>query len=192
MSMQQSDARLLTLGRAVEGTVRVTMRRRSVTLDVEVQYAVPRRNVPHPRSLRNWANAAFAAGSAALPSGLQSPASSLALSIRIVGPAESRRLNYTWRGKDKPTNVLSFPAGPPASSLQPTVNLLGDLAICASVVAREAREQGKELQAHWAHMVVHGVLHLLAYDHEKARDARLMEAREVEILERFGYADPYV
>jgi len=107
------------------------------------------------------------------------------LSIRVVGSAESRRLNRTWRGKDKPTNVLSFPA--PATQSP----LLGDLAICAPVVAREAREQGKSTQAHWAHMVVHGVLHLLGYDHELDRDAAIMEARETALLANFGYANPY-
>jgi probable rRNA maturation factor len=139
------------------------------------------------------------------------------MTIRIVGAAESRRLNRTWRGKDKPTNVLSFPGEdlpaspeatgytrqatvkgalrrlrPPAYSLQPTAFVLGDLVICAPVVAREAREQGKEVRAHWAHMVVHGVLHLLGYDHEDDRDAQAMEACEASILKRFGYADPYV
>src|SRR5690606_33587076 len=103
----------------------------------------------------------------------------------VVGSAESRRLNRTWRGKDKPTNVLSFPA--PATQSP----LLGDLAICAPVVAREAREQGKSTQAHWAHMVVHGVLHLLGYDHELDRDAAIMEARETALLANFGYANPY-
>ena len=107
-----------------------------------------------------------------------------ALTIRVVGTAESRQLNRTWRGKDKPTNVLSFPAGDVADEL-------GDLAICAPVVAREAREQGKALQAHWAHMVVHGVLHLLGYDHENDRDAGRMETKEAGILKQFGYPDPY-
>ena len=111
--------------------------------------------------------------------------SDASLSIRVVGAAESRRLNRTWRGKDKPTNVLSFPA--PATQSP----VLGDLAICAPVVAREAREQGKSAQAHWAHMVVHGVLHLLGYDHELDRDAAVMEARETALLANFGYANPY-
>jgi probable rRNA maturation factor len=116
------------------------------------------------------------------------------LTIRIVGAAESRRLNRTWRGKDKPTNVLSFPGEPlvahgtPDASESPE---LGDLAICAPVVAREAREQGKAAQAHWAHMVVHGVLHLLGYDHENDRDAAVMETREAQILAQFGYRNPY-
>ncbi len=102
--------------------------------------------------------------------------------IRVVGAAESRKLNRTWRGKDKPTNVLSFTSE----------HDVGDLAICAPVVAREAREQGKQPAAHWAHMVVHGVLHLLGYDHENDRDAARMEARETKILAQLGMPNPYV
>jgi probable rRNA maturation factor len=113
------------------------------------------------------------------------------LTLRIVGSAESRKLNRHWRGKDKPTNVLSFPALTNHESRITNHAVLGDLAICAPVVAREAREQGKTLTAHWAHMVVHGVLHLQGYDHVTARDARRMEALEVEILSGFGFADPY-
>jgi probable rRNA maturation factor len=157
-------------------------------LSVAVQLATSRRGVPHARSLDRWANAAFAQRRYGPRAG------NAALTIRVVGAAESRRLNRTWRGKDKPTNVLSFPADPlpaqqrgPAGEPQP----IGDLAICAPVVAREAREQGKRLQAHWAHMVVHGVLHLLGYDHENDRDAAVMEAREVRILAKFGYSNPY-
>lgn len=163
-------------------------------LNVTVQFATRRIGVPHARSLSNWANAAFAAA-------VQRRASALPLTIRVVGAAESRVLNRTWRGKDKPTNVLSFPGGPPIPAvrgqratghgLRPEGFPLGDLAICAPVVAREAREQGKALRAHWAHMVVHGVLHLLGYDHENDRDADVMESREVKILSQFGYANPY-
>jgi probable rRNA maturation factor len=160
-------------------------------LSVTVQFAGARRGVPHSRSLNRWAQAA--ADEIKLPP--RQRAASRDLTIRVVGAAESRKLNRTWRGKDKPTNVLSFPAAPnlasawtPASSV-PVV--LGDLAICAPVVAREAREQGKPAQAHWAHMVVHGVLHLLGYDHEVDRDAAIMEARETAILARLGYSNPY-
>lgn len=156
-------------------------------LDVAIQIATRRTGVPHPDSLRKWAAAAFADG--ATVSGGKSSAAGLPLSIRIVGAAESRRLNRTWRGKDKPTNVLSFPCADPRIVM--TGAPLGDLAICAPVVAREAREQGKASRAHWAHMVVHGVLHLLGYDHEIDHDAELMEAREVAILAHFGYANPY-
>lgn len=157
-------------------------------LAVTVQMASSRRGVPHARSLKRWAQAACVKQ---LPRGDDE----LALTIRIVGAAESRRLNRTWRNKDKPTNVLSFPADPSPAPLGrgPAEGPLelGDLAICAPVVAREAREQGKPAQAHWAHMVVHGVLHLLGYDHENDRDAEAMEAREVKILAQFGYSDPY-
>jgi probable rRNA maturation factor len=157
-------------------------------LAVTVQMASSRRGVPHARSLNRWAQAACVKQ---LPRGDEE----LALTIRIVGAAESRRLNRTWRNKDKPTNVLSFPADPHprgrATSPASGRGELGDLAICAPVVAREAREQGKPAQAHWAHMVVHGVLHLLGYDHENDRDAEAMEAREVKILAQFGYSDPY-
>lgn len=151
-------------------------------LAVTVQMASSRRGVPHARSLNRWAQAACVKQ---LPRGDDE----LALTIRVVGAAESRRLNRTWRNKDKPTNVLSFPAEPSPSGMGH--GELGDLAICAPVVAREAREQGKPAQAHWAHMVVHGVLHLLGYDHENDRDAEAMEALEVKILAQFGYSDPY-
>ena len=161
-------------------------------LAVTVQMASSRRGVPHARNLTRWAEAACARQ-------LPRVDSELELTIRVVGAAESRRLNRTWRAKDKPTNVLSFPAAPlaPADDGVPPrfpardYPELGDLAICAPVVAREAREQGKTAQAHWAHMVVHGVLHLLGYDHEDDRHAKAMEAREVKILAQFGYSDPY-
>ena len=118
--------------------------------------------------------------------------------MRVVGSAESRKLNRLWRGKDKPTNVLSFPSEILTAGAQLPIDeieeawSLGDLAICAPVVAREAREQGKVLQAHWAHMVVHGTLHLLGYDHENDRDAERMEGCEIAILAQFGYPNPYV
>ena len=158
---------------------------------VTIQIATARSGVPHARSLARWANAAFAAAA-----GARRQARRTELTIRIVGAAESRTLNRTWRGKDKPTNVLSFPLDAPSQPLARerrghAPQLLGDLAICAAVVAREAREQGKPPAAHWAHMVVHGVLHLLGYDHENDRDAVAMEARETKILAQLGMSDPY-
>ena len=110
------------------------------------------------------------------------------LVIRLVDETESRQLNRTYRGKDRPTNVLSFPFEAPP---EVPVPLLGDLVICAPVVAREAREQGKALQAHWAHMVIHGLLHLLGYDHETEEEAQSMESRERELLARLHFPDPY-
>ena len=142
---------------------------------VTVQIATSRAGVPHARSFARWANAAFAGAAPRRTS------NSSELTIRVVGAAESRKLNRTWRGKNKPTNVLSFAAD----------HEFGDLAICAPVVAREAREQGKRPAAHWAHMVVHGVLHLLGYDHENDRDAARMEAREAKILAQLGMPNPY-
>ena len=108
--------------------------------------------------------------------------------MRIVGPAESRTLNRRFRHKDKPTNVLSFPYDDPAPF---GARVLGDVVICAAVVEREAREQGKLRSAHWAHMVVHGVLHLLGFDHMRPADARVMEGRERAILARLSFPDPY-
>jgi probable rRNA maturation factor len=108
--------------------------------------------------------------------------------VRIVGDARSRSLNAQYRRKDRPTNVLSF-AG---AGLAPDgLLLLGELVICAPVVAREAREQHKTLAAHWAHMTIHGVLHLQGFDHERAPEAKKMEAREIQILDRLGFSDPY-
>jgi len=160
--------------------------------EVSIQFAAGKKGVPHPGSLRRWAQAAM--NQIPLTPGLgKAVRQGAGIAIRIVGAAESRRLNAAWRGKDKPTNVLSFPSGltiaPGPMSASPVP--LGDLVICAPVVVREAREQGKAPQAHWAHMVVHGVMHLLGYDHEIDRDAELMEAREVALLAKLGYANPY-
>ncbi|MES9969346.1 MAG: rRNA maturation RNase YbeY [Candidatus Thiodiazotropha sp.] len=110
------------------------------------------------------------------------------LVIRLVDEAESRQLNRDYRGMDKPTNVLSFPFEAPAEI---PLQLLGDLVICVQVVRREALEQGKDLQAHWAHMVVHGVLHLLGYDHLNDVDAQRMEGLERKILLSLDFPDPY-
>lgn len=110
------------------------------------------------------------------------------LTIRIVDEAESAELNETYRHKSGPTNVLSFPFECPP---EVEMNLLGDLVICAPVVQREAREQGKQEQAHWAHMVVHGTLHLLGYDHLQQDEAEAMESREISIMDVLGFTNPY-
>jgi probable rRNA maturation factor len=144
-----------------------------VTLAVVLRYRTRRPWAPAPSSLRRWAR--LAAGDRRGE-----------LGIRVVGSGESRALNERWRGRPKPTNVLSFPA---ASSLRG--KQLGDLVVCAPVVAREALEQGKALREHWAHMIVHGTLHLLGFDHERAADAKRMEGRERVLLARLGIADPY-
>ncbi len=114
------------------------------------------------------------------------------LSVRIVGPRESRTLNARYRRRDKPTNVLSFPSGrearePRGAAPQP----LGDLVLCPAVLRAEARAQRKSMRAHWAHLVVHGTLHLAGYDHERARDAARMERREIAVLRGLGFDNPY-
>jgi probable rRNA maturation factor len=146
-------------------------------LVLEVQHATEVSDVPDEQALHAWALAAL--GDEPAP---------VELVIRIVDEPESRALNARYRGKDKPTNILSFPfEAPPGIEM----NLLGDLVICAAVVAREAREQHKPLDHHWAHMVVHGVLHLRGYNHLDDKQASEMETLEKQILEGFGIADPY-
>ena len=145
---------------------------------VHVDLARPSRmRAPSGRSLSTWARAALGARRGAVE-----------LAVRLVPPAESRRLNRHYRGKDAPTNVLSFPA-----SVDPAVRPrpLGDVVICPAVLKREAREQGKSERAHWAHLLVHGVLHLVGYDHEADGDAQRMERREIAVLRRLGFANPY-
>ena len=137
-----------------------------------MQRRVPPRGIPAPASLRAFASAAGAEG---------------ALCLRLVDAEESRALNHRFRGKDRPTNVLSFPANSPLVE-EPE---LGDILLCAPVIAAEAAEQGKPVRAHWAHMVVHGVLHLRGYDHIDDDEARVMEAAERRILAGLGFADPY-
>lgn len=142
-------------------------------------------DLPAEADFLRWAEATLAAAGTAVPA-------SVTLDIRIVGERESQALNRDYRGKDKPTNVLSFPAELPPELIAELDEVpLGDLAICAEVVAREALEQGKPLQAHWAHMTVHGVLHLLGHDHIEAVDAARMEPLEIRILAGLGCDNPY-
>jgi len=147
-------------------------------LQVEVVVADRRPWAPSAKRMALWAAAAAGA-----------KGRHAELAIRIVGKRESRRLNAHWRGKDYATNVLSFPVEglPPVVRPRP----LGDLVICAPVVAAEASEQGKTQAAHWAHMVVHGVLHLLGHDHEQDAEAVSMERLERRILAGLGFPDPY-
>jgi len=149
-------------------------------LKLDVSYASRRPWVPGARLLIRWATAA-------LPSA-KPAARSFALSVRIVGRARSRSLNARYRHMDKATNVLSFTG---AGAAPDDRLFLGELVICAPVVAQEARAQDKTLAAHWAHMTVHGVLHLLGFDHERTSEARKMTAREIQILDRLGFSDPY-
>ncbi|MDP9010764.1 MAG: rRNA maturation RNase YbeY [Pseudomonadota bacterium] len=147
-------------------------------LELNVSYASRSPWVPGSRLLDKWAAAA-----------LRPSRDRVVVSVRIVGKARSRSLNALYRHKDKPTNVLSF-AG--AGHAPDGRYFLGELVICAPVVAVEARSQGKSLQAHWAHMTIHGVLHLLGFDHERAREAARMASREIQILDRLGFSNPYL
>ena len=130
-----------------------------------MQYATSRSGVPAPGALRLWARAA---------------ASSLALTVRVVGRREGRALNRRYRRRDYATNVLSFPYG-----------TSGDIVLCHSVIAREAREQGKSVRAHYAHLVVHGALHLRGHAHDDNASAKRMEQTEIRILRRLGFGNPY-
>jgi probable rRNA maturation factor len=135
--------------------------------------------IPLRKQFKHWATAAM--------STIAPERKRVALSIRIVDASESAELNSHYRHKQGPTNILSFPVPPELHKAA----LLGDLAICAEIVAREASEQHKTLDAHWAHLTVHGVLHLSGYDHEEEQAADTMENIERKILAELGYHDPY-
>ena len=138
-----------------------TARRNSIA----IQYAVPRRGVPAAAALRKWARSAAPAGD---------------ITLRIVGSREGRLLNRRFRKRARATNVLSFAYG-----------RVGDIVLCHPVIAREARAQGKPLAAHYAHLVVHGILHLRGYDHKRKRETERMERSEIRVLRRLGFANPY-
>ncbi len=151
------------------------MASRAPSLSLEVQLAAPGHALPAKRELRAWVRAA-----------LERDAE---VTLRIVEEAEGRRLNARFRGKDSATNVLTFTYAEEGDVQHGP--LLGDIVLCAPVVEAEAAEQGKGLEAHYAHLVVHGVLHLQGYDHERDDEAARMEARETEIVTRLGYPAPY-
>lgn len=134
--------------------------------------------LPTAEQIEQWAAAA-----------VQPQSDEVEMTVRIVDEAESHELNLNYRGKDRPTNVLSFPFECPDEVELP---LLGDLVICRQVVEREAQEQDKPVMAHWAHMVVHGSLHLLGYDHIEDDEAEEMESLETQIMTGLGFADPYL
>ena len=148
-------------------------------LDVQVQYGLPRTGWPGPGPLHRAAQAAW-----------RKPASAQ-VTVRLVDLEEGRRLNREFRGKPVATNVLSFPAPASLSGGSSATAYLGDIVLCAPVLATESSEQGKSLRAHFAHMVVHGMLHLQGMDHQKPIEAEAMETIEREILAGLGYADPY-
>lgn len=149
-----------------------------MTKDVDLQIATssPATNLPHAALVQRWAEVACG------------NLDHFTVTVRIVDEKESRQLNKQFRHQDKPTNVLSFPF---ESSVKMDPPLLGDLVICASLVIQEATEQGKPLQSHWAHLVIHGLLHLQGYDHIMDDDAEIMENLETTLLATLGIADPY-
>lgn len=153
-----------------------------MTVQVDVQNACDDETVPEIPIVEAWISRAVAAAGIVVDN---------EVSVRIVVADEIQALNSEYRGKDKPTNVLSFPAGDVTGLPDDVPRPLGDIVICASVVRDEAREQGKVVADHWAHMLVHGSLHLLGFDHETESEAAEMEALESRILSDQGVADPY-
>jgi probable rRNA maturation factor len=150
---------------------------RRCELTLSLGYGLARRGLPSATSFRRWVDAA-----------LSDKRRSAELAIRLVDAAEGQQLNRDYRGKDYPTNVLSFPVKLPPGVPLP---LLGDLVLCAPVIAKEAAEQGKPLAAHYAHLTIHGVLHLLGMDHQNDLEANAMEAEETRILATLGISNPY-
>ncbi len=148
-----------------------------MSLDLEVQVNSDNADIPARHDVESWVAEAIRDRCAAAE-----------LTVRIVDEAESRALNERYRQQANPTNVLSFPAELPAEIDTP---LLGDIVICAPVVAAEATASKRSTRAHWAHLVIHGTLHLLGFDHETENQAREMEAEETAILARLGFSDPY-
>lgn len=147
------------------------MRKARPSLNLSVQYAAKPADAPLRSLFRTWASAALEGDAA--------------VTIRIVGEEEGASLNHDYRGKNYATNVLTF-------VYEQFPFCQGDLVLCAPVLSREALEQGKNVESHYAHMVVHGMLHLQGYDHENEADALAMEAVEAHIMKRLGYTDPYI
>lgn len=154
----------------------------SLELELDLQLETAGTDAPPLSDLERWVSAT-----------LEGRRDRVELTIRVVGELEGRELNRRYRGQDRPTNVLSFPfdAPPWIDVGDPIHDLLGDLVICADLVRREAAEQGKPVAAHWAHLVVHGVLHLLDYDHLTDEKATEMEGLETAILSGLGFPPPY-
>jgi probable rRNA maturation factor len=152
------------------------------SVEIEIQAASDAPGIPDDTAIRRWVRAALdGAGQGG----------ELDVSVRIVDPAEMQALNREFRGDDRPTNVLSFPAGDVPGLPRGERRALGDLVVCAPVLSDEAVAQGKLLAHHWAHILVHGVLHLIGYDHSIPADAQRMEALETRILAAGGVGDPY-
>jgi len=150
-----------------------------MTYRIDIQKAVSRTFIPSNKQLQLWATKA-----------LHKKIKSAEISIRIVNQKEMTALNKTYRQKSGPTNVLSFPSDMP-KKYQTVLPFLGDIVICAAIVNREATKQQKPKKAHWAHIVIHGILHLLGFDHETKKAAAIMEPLEIRLLKVLGFANPY-
>lgn len=144
-----------------------------------IQYTTEKVHSPKKNLIKKWAENA-----------LNKNMESAEITVRIVDIEEMTHLNTTYRKKMGPTNVLSFPFSIP-DEVDIEIPILGDIVICAEIVNREALEQNKSKEAHWAHMIVHGVFHLLGYDHENDKDAMLMENLEIEVMQKLGFTNPY-
>jgi len=160
--------------------IRGKKQKRMMAVNVDVQYATEAPNLPDKNSLTQWVSMVLKQE--------KREKEALTLTIRIVDENEASQLNERWRQRKAPTNVLSFPFECPPNIAIP---LLGDIVICAPLIAREAIVQDKSLQAHWAHIVIHGTLHLLGYDHKAEQPAQLMEKIEISLLHELGYSNPY-
>ena len=157
---------------------------RRAALAVDVQIADENPDVPPVSDIEHWVTRAFDAASTSFPSGAE-------VSVRVVDTEEMQALNRDYRSKDTATNVLSFPAGELAGLPDDAPRTLGDIVVCAAIVAEEAEAQGKTCTDHWAHMLVHGLLHLLGYDHGSDAEAIEMEGLEIQVLASGGVGDPY-
>lgn len=148
-----------------------------MSVNMDVQNVSGFKTLPADKSIIKWAEKA-----------LDKQHKNAEITLRVVDIDEGKELNKEWRKKDYATNVLSFPVGEP---IEHAPNLLGDIVVCAPIVEQEAMEQGKSIEAHWAHLIIHGILHLQGYDHESDDEAIIMESREIQILKEIGYANPY-
>ena len=148
-----------------------------MTIILDIQSASTSEDAPDEQSIKRWVGAV-----------IDSNQGDTELSVRIVDEPEGKLLNETYRGASGATNVLSFPFENQTPEALP---LIGDIVVCAPIVQREAKQQNKDLNAHWAHMIIHGVLHLLGYDHQDDAEAAIMEALETEIMQKLGFPPPY-
>ena len=148
-----------------------------MTIILDIQSASTSEDAPDEQSIKRWVGAV-----------IDSNQGDTELSVRIVDEPEGKLLNETYRGASGATNVLSFPFENQTPEALP---LIGDIVVCAPIVQREAKQQNKDLNAHWAHMIIHGVLHLLGYDHQNDSEAAVMEGLETEIMQKLGFPPPY-